>query len=213
MVERSDATLPEAIPTDQQPTIASPPALSRRRSIVVGLSLALGVSGSAWALGERQGFDVIGTGGVNRKFLPKPGEAAPDLMAIRADGSVAALSQYLDQPVWLNFWGSWCPPCRVEMPHMQAAWERLQPQGLVILAVSLDESPEQAFAYALRVGATYPIVSDPQRRGSSAYLVANFPTHILIDRGGIVRDVIAAPLDADAIVEVAQQLLALDEIP
>jgi peroxiredoxin len=176
----------------------------------LGLVLAVLIVGAAWYVGAQQGWDQIGRGGVNRSLLPKVGEAAPDLVALDADGEVMALSQFRGRPVWLNFWGSWCPPCRSEMPEMQAAYERLAPQGLVLLAVSLDEPLEAAVRYAELNGATYFVAADPYRQGTAAYPIANFPTHILIDRDGVVRDVVLAELNAEQFVERAAAILEPD---
>jgi hypothetical protein len=96
------------------------------------------------------------------------------------------------------------------MPEMQAAYERLEPQGLVLLAVSLDESLDDAVSYAQLNGATYVVGADPYRKGTAAYPIANFPTHILIDREGIVRDVVLAELNADQFVERAAGILGDD---
>jgi thiol-disulfide isomerase/thioredoxin len=126
-----------------------------------------------------------------------------------ADGRLVRLSDFRGQPVWLNFWGSWCPPCRAEMPDMVAAYQELQPRGLVILAVALDESLEEAADYARRNGAAYPIAADPKRISTGrAYPIANFPTHILVDRDGVVRDVILAPLNEELMLERAEKILA-----
>ena len=164
---------------------------------------------AAWYIGGRQGFEQIGTGGVNLSLLPKVGQPAPDfVVGTAAEGYPVRLSDYRGKPVWLNFWGSWCPPCRAEMPEMQAAYEQLRPMGLEILAVSLNEPAADAAAYAERNGATYVILSDPRRENTgAAYPIVNFPTHILIDVEGVIRDIVLAPIDEEEILERAQQIL------
>jgi cytochrome c biogenesis protein CcmG, thiol:disulfide interchange protein DsbE len=186
------------------------PARSSPARVVVGLLIAVIIIAGSWFVGGRQGFDQVGRGGINRVLLPKVGEAAPDLVALEAGEKVVTLSQFRGQPVWLNFWGSWCPPCRSEMPEMQAAYERLQPQGLVLMAVSLDESVDDAVSYAKLNGATYEVAADPYRKGTAAYPIANFPTHILIDREGIVRDIVLAELNEEQFVERAAAILGPD---
>ena len=79
---------------------------------VVGLLIALAIIGGAWYVGGKQGFDQVGRGGINHVLLPRVGEPAPDLLAPGADDEVITLSPFRGRPVWLNFWGSWCPPCR-----------------------------------------------------------------------------------------------------
>jgi peroxiredoxin len=181
-----------------------PPLPGSRARTVLGLAVVLALVVAAWVIGGRQGFDRIGQGGVNSRLLPRVGEVAPELAALDASGNPVLLSGFRGKAVWLNFWGSWCPPCRSEMPEMQAAWEQLAPSGMVLLAVSLDEPLEDAVRYAELNGATYAVAADPFRRGTAAYAVANFPTHILIGPDGVVRDVVLAELDRDQIVERAR---------
>jgi cytochrome c biogenesis protein CcmG, thiol:disulfide interchange protein DsbE len=184
----------------------------QRGRVIAGLIMALVIVAGAWVIGGSQGFDQLGRGGVNSSLLPKVGDVAPDFATILSDGRIVRLSDFRGQPVWLNFWGSWCPPCRAEMPDMEAAYKELGPRGLVMLAVALDEPPAAAFDYAARNGATYLIASDPKRESTSAgYPIVNFPTHILIDRDGIVRQIVLAELDKDGFLEYAEPLLGPGE--
>lgn len=184
----------------------------RRGTILGGLLMAFVIVAAAWLVGGRQGFERIGFGGVNSSLLPKVGDVAPDFITLLSDGSVVRLSDFRGQPVWLNFWGSWCPPCRSEMPDMQAAYEQLAPRGLVMLAVSLDEPPAAAFDYAARNGATYLIATDPEREMTgAAYPIVNFPTHVLIDREGVIRQIVLAELDTDEFITAAETILAPEE--
>lgn len=194
----SDAPHPESV----QQTLRSRPA-----ALTGGVFIAIVIVVAAWYLGAQQGWNQVGQGGINRTLLPKVGDPAPDLAALGADGETILLSDFRGQPVWLNFWGSWCPPCRSEMPDMEAAYQRLAPQGLVMLAVSLDEPVADAIRYADLNGATYLVAGDPYRQGTAAYPIANFPTHILIDREGIVRDIVLAELNEAQFVERAAAIL------
>jgi peroxiredoxin len=190
-------------------------AVSHWQQRILPLALALAIVAGAWVIGGRQGFDRIGTGGQNLRLLPKIGDAAPDFVAPTVVGEIVRLADLRGQPVWLNFWGSWCPPCRSEFPEMQAAYAKaLQPNGVVLLAVSLDEPPEAAAGFAARNNGTFPILTDPDRAFTgAAYPIANFPTHILIDREGIVRDVVLAPIDEAEIVRRAQVIIGTEEAP
>jgi peroxiredoxin len=184
------------------------PRATRGRATAAAVVMALAIVVGAWIIGGRQGFDQIGFGGVNSTLLPKVGDEAPDFFTVLSDGRVARLSDFRGQPVWLNFWGSWCPPCRSEMPDMQAAYEALAPRGLVMLAVGLDEPPSATFDYAARNGATYLVASDPERKTTgAAYPIVNFPTHVLIDREGIVRQIVLAELGTEEFVAYAETIL------
>jgi peroxiredoxin len=153
------------------------------------------ILGSAWAIGGKEGFSNIGRGGINRSLLPKVGQTAPDFTTHDVNGNLVSLSDYRGHPVWLNFWGSWCPPCRSEMPDAEAAYEQLAPKGLVLLAVSLNEPPQDAAAFAAKNNATFTILSDQYSQNTGKfYPIANYPTHFFIDSSGIIRRIVLSDL-------------------
>lgn len=195
---------------DGEPARSGAP--SRRLRAALGLVVAAGLVAATWFAGGRLGFEQIGTGGVNLSLLPKIGEPAPDFVTLTAaEGRPVRLSEYRGKPVWLNFWGSWCPPCRAEMPELQAAYERLHPRGLELLAVSLNEPAADAARFAALNNATFTILSDPRRENTgAAYPIVNFPTHILIDEDGIVRDIVLAAINEEEIVRRAEAILPDD---
>ncbi len=200
--------------SDEQVRPDRPRFQSRRFTVVVGLTIALVLVAAAWYAGGRQDFNQIGAGGVNLSLLPKIGEPAPDFTTTVIDyqGRPIArlsLSDLRGRPVWINFWGSWCPPCRAEMPEIQAAYEEeLKDAGVIWLAVSLDEPAVDAAEFAALNGTTFLITSDPVRADTGAgYPIANFPTHILVDEDGIVRDIVLAAIDKEEIIQKARQIL------
>lgn len=193
--------------------------------IVGALLLVVIIVGATWFIGDRQGWTDIGQGGVNAKLLPRVGEPAPELFTMSTDGDPILLSRLQGQPVWINFWGSWCPPCRAEMPDIQDAYETLSAQGLVVLSISMQESPEDALAYRDSVGADFPVYVDPTRIAAMIdetrqpelaqqlalmtrdWQIANFPTHIFIDRDGIVREIVLAQMTYEEAVEHGEAIL------
>ncbi|MGH2562037.1 MAG: peroxiredoxin family protein [Thermomicrobiales bacterium] len=208
-----DASIAPPTP-EEDAEVARLKAQSRRFTIVVGLAIAAALVAIAWYVGGQEGFGEIGQGGVNTQLLPKIGQPAPDFETTLVDEQGNAikrvrLSDFRGRPVWINFWGSWCPPCRSEMPEIQAAYsEELEPRGLVWLAISLNEPARDAAEFAARNHATFTIASDPDRSDTgSAYPIVNFPTHVLIDENGIVRDIVLAAIDKDEIVERAGPIL------
>jgi peroxiredoxin len=153
-------------------------------------ALALAILLAAFVVRGRVGLDDL-IPGRDRAGLPANGELAPDFAAVNKDGEFISLSDYRGQPVWLNFWGAWCPPCRAEIPDMIRAYDSAEERGVVLIAVSLDEPSDEAFAYSARVGMDFVVLSDPNRAAiEGKYRVRTFPTHIFIDRDGIVRDVV-----------------------
>jgi peroxiredoxin len=179
-----------------------------RRRVVLSVGLAIALVAAAWFVGGRAGFGQIGRGGVNQDLLPKAGQPAPDFTAVSLDGEIVSLSDFRGKPVWLNFWGSWCPPCRAEMPDIEAAYEQLAPRGLVLLAVSLGDPPAQAAEFAARNHVTFTVLLDPNRTlTSAAYPVYNFPTHIFVDETGVVRKVVLSEMSTDQAIANANSIL------
>jgi len=177
--------------------------------IAIAVVVLVAIIGGAWAIGGREGFGAIGSGGVNRSLLPKVGQPAPDFTTYDVNGNVVSLSDYRGHPVWLNFWGSWCPPCRSEMPDAEAAYQQLAPKGLVLLAVSLKEPPQDAAAFAEKNHATFTILTDQyQERTGYAYPILNFPTHFFIDSSGVVRRVVLSDLSEKDAVQYGNELIA-----
>ncbi len=175
---------------------------------LVGLALALAIVAAAWFIGGRAGFSEIGEGGINRQFLPEVGEPAPDFVALDSTASGVWLHDFKGKPVWLTFWGSWCPPCRSEMPEIEAAYKQLAPEGLVLMAVSVDEPFDVSLAFAQGLGATFPILNVPDRDLiADRYDVYNYPTHIFIDENGIVQKIIPGQLDEETALAEGRALL------
>jgi cytochrome c biogenesis protein CcmG, thiol:disulfide interchange protein DsbE len=187
---------------------------ANRTTLLTGLGIAVAIVVAAVLIGSRSGWDAVGGGGVNRALLPKVGTIAPDFVTEDVYGNPVRLSQFRGQPVWLMFWGSWCPPCRAEFPDLQAAYAQLAPRGLRMLGVSLRESPLDAASYAARNGATFLVLSDPDESDTgAAYPVLNFPTHIFIDRDGIIRSIVFEDMDTQQAIAEANRLLADDASP
>jgi peroxiredoxin len=115
------------------------------------------------------------------------GRPAPDFTGQLLDGETVRLSDLRGQAVALNFWASWCAPCRVEMPVLQAAYERHAESGLVILAVNVGEDAQTVSTAVLELGLALPIVLDPEGDVSELYEVRPLPTTVWIDPDGVIR--------------------------
>ncbi|MAT65258.1 MAG: thioredoxin [Gammaproteobacteria bacterium] len=119
--------------------------------------------------------------------LPEP-VPAPDFALEDMDGETHRLSDLRGQVVMVNFWATWCPPCREEMPSMEAVYQGLKGEGFQVLAVNQWESPDQVFPYMgqLDVYPSFPVLFDRDSSVAEAYGVKGLPTTVLIDPQGRV---------------------------
>ena len=121
--------------------------------------------------------------------LPAPEFQLPDL-----EGHVRHLSQYRGRIVLLNFWATWCKPCTTEMPAMQAAHERLRPQGLVVLAINELEDVTKVREHISAHGHTFPVLLDQDNRVANLYGVVGLPVSVFVDEDGRVQEYIRGGL-------------------
>ena len=123
---------------------------------------------------------VVGTG--------RPGGEAPALAVETLDGQLLTLADLRGQVVLVNFWATWCPPCRVEMPGFQRIYDDYRDDGFIILGLSTDVSPGRNVpAFLEERGITYPVAIVGVREKQAFGGVPLLPTSILIDRNGIIR--------------------------
>ncbi|MCL2379876.1 MAG: TlpA family protein disulfide reductase [Coriobacteriia bacterium] len=116
---------------------------------------------------------------------PLVGQAAPDIVFTDEAGQSFQLSSFANTPVVLNFWASWCPPCRVEKPDFQQAFEQYGDEVKFVM-LNVDESVDVARAYVDEEGYTFPIYFDDAGSGALAYEVAGIPETFIIDAGGTI---------------------------
>lgn len=115
-----------------------------------------------------------------------PVSDAPGFALADMDGEQHRLADYAGKVVLVNFWATWCPPCRREMPALEALYLKYRARGLVVLAVNQWEDADHVFAYMgqLNVFPTFPVLFDPESRVSADYGVKGLPTSFLVDRQG-----------------------------
>lgn len=118
---------------------------------------------------------------------PLYGEAAPEIDLLSLDGERVALSSLQGRPVLINFWATWCMPCREEFPLMVAAYEEHADEGLEILGVIHDDTSDGARAFAEDMGAEWPMLEDPDDTAWNAYSGVLMPTSFFVDADGFVR--------------------------
>jgi peroxiredoxin len=141
---------------------------------------------------------------------PKEGFLAPGFNLNSLSNDEYQISSYSGKPIILNFWASWCPPCRAEMPDFQQAWEEYQETDLQIIAVNAtnqDSLPEiSRFLTSHQVD--FPILLDPSGSTSSAYQIHSLPTTFFINRSGVItKIIIGGPVPLSLLRIQADQLL------
>jgi cytochrome c biogenesis protein CcmG/thiol:disulfide interchange protein DsbE len=178
-----------------------PPDTSRRRRVVsvvasvlaVGAVLGLLLVGLLAARTDTSIADALARGDP----YAAPEFALPIL--INGRGVVLELSELRGRPVVLNFWASWCIPCRREAPRLEAAWRRHRADGLLILGLNIQDLSRDARAFVRRYRQRYPSVRDKGETSYRAYQLTGVPETFFIDSDGSVR--------AKAIGEISERTL------
>ncbi|MCB4365930.1 TlpA family protein disulfide reductase [Hydrogenophaga taeniospiralis] len=119
----------------------------------------------------------------------------PALDAQNLQGERVRLADFQGRVVLLNFWATWCPPCRAEMPTLQAVPEWLGEDKVVVLALNHREAGRTARRFLAASGLTLPVLLDPQGDITQAWGVRAFPTTVLIDANGRARQVVQGEVD------------------
>ena len=140
--------------------------------------------------------------------LPNP-FPAPDFSLRGEDGKPYRLADFRGQVVVLNFWATWCPPCRYEMPSMERAHKKVQGEKIALLAVNVGESEEQVFEFTGRYPVTFPLLLDEEGKVIRLYPVIGLPTTFIIDPRGRVthRAVGGREWDEDRLLGQLRQLI------
>jgi len=137
-----------------------------------------------------------------RPSLPDPvgrGSRAPEFRLPRLGGAAeVSLAELRGRAVLLNFWATWCKPCEDEMPAMQRLYRQLAGDGFELLAVSVDDDPEDVRAFVERLGLEFPVLLDPDEDVARAYQTFRYPESLLIDGDGVVVERFVGARDWDA---------------
>ena len=118
----------------------------------------------------------------------KEGDKAPDFQLQDLEGNTVSLSEFRGSQVMLNFWATWCPPCRMEMPLIQEIYQERTGTGLVILAVNVGEGHTLVSSFMQYYSYTMPVLLDTSRIVTQRYNVGAYPTTFFIDDNGIIQD-------------------------
>jgi len=132
-------------------------------------------------------------------FPVELGSKAPDFKALTLDSipKEKSLADYRGQVVMINVWATWCLPCRVEMPSIEALHKAYGPKGLKIVAVSIDDPGTEAGirAFAKQYGLTFEILHDPKGEITELYDITGYPETFIIGRDGVIRKKLMSATD------------------
>jgi len=147
--------------------------------------------------------------GANTRAMsaPRPGFLAPDFELLTLEGETMRLSELRGKRVVLNFWATWCPPCRSEMPAFERAYQRYQDRGLIIVAVNEAEDPTAVAAFRNELGLTFPILLDSRMEVGEQYRVRFLPTTYFIAPDGTIIERVEGGMSEGAIYARIQRLM------
>ncbi len=137
-----------------------------------------------------------------------PPVAAPEFELEQYEGDPTRLADYRGVPVIVNFWATWCPPCREELPSMNRAWRKIREQGVMMLAVNVAEDEETIFAFLAEYPIEFPVLMDTDGRTVGSWPVKGLPTTFVVDPAGnmVYRAIGGRDWDDD---ELLEKVLAL----
>ena len=187
------------------------------RSLVLPLLLVATIVGGLYYVEQRRGGAsgvADGTGIVTlppeknvtgRSPSTEIGRAAPDFLLATPDGGQVRLSDLQGKPLLVNFWASWCTPCRQEMPEIVRAQTAHSARGFTVVGVDLQENTEQVRKFAQEFGMTFPLVIDRDGGVGAAWHIGGpvqgIPSSYFLDAAGVVRGRVYGPLTAATLAE------------
>ena len=141
--------------------------------------------------GSRRGFSrsLYGSSSAPMSLLSPLGRVSPSKSCDSAPPPTSCPSSTAGEPVWINFWASWCGPCRRELPDIQRVAAEFEDDGLGVLEVNVGESRDTARGFFEEVDVDLPILLDSNNEVSEQYRLSGMPSNFFIDEDGIVRDV------------------------
>lgn len=156
---------------------------------------------------------LLGWGLLKVSAGPRSEGPAPDFSLQTFDGQEIVLSELRGKAVIINFWASWCPPCREEAAYLESTWRNYKDQGVVFLGVDYVDTEAEALAYITEFNITYPNGPDIGTRISQAYRIQGVPETFFVAKDGTLRGVKIGPLYPPELEEWLGQLLAETYLP
>ena len=176
-------------------------AMFRYRYLLIAL---VALAGSAWIYFTRVEMPVIASAGAQ----PRANFPAPDFTLAALDGTPVSLNDLRGQVVLINFWATWCPPCRAEMPALETVYQEHRAHKFTVIAINVAEPDGLVIPFRDEFKLTFPILLDLDTAVAKKFQVSGLPTSFFIDRAGIIR---ATYLGAMNRVYIESQVLPLLE--
>ncbi|HEY83275.1 MAG TPA: TlpA family protein disulfide reductase [Dehalococcoidia bacterium] len=155
--------------------------------VVLALSMLVAIQGCA-ASPPDSGRGA-GARAIELEPAPEVGHPAPDFSLKDLDGNTVRLRDLRGRVVFINFWASWCPPCRAEMPEIEAVHQEYKDKGVVVIGVDISEPESVVRQYIRQGGFSWTIVLDSTGEVARDYRITAIPTSFFVDRDGVIRAV------------------------
>jgi len=135
-------------------------------------------------------------------------EPAPTISLPTPDGDMLSLADYRGKVVFVNFWGTYCPPCVAELPDLQEVYDKLKDKDFIIIGLNAEEKPEKVKAFVQENGITFPIIISDDATVNPLYRLKHMPSTWFIDKNGILRGKIEGQMSKEMTLKIARQLLS-----
>jgi thiol-disulfide isomerase/thioredoxin len=138
--------------------------------LFIALLLWLGVLGNSNAAQLTREFD--------------PPFPAAEFRLVDLDDTVHTLADYKGKPLIVNFWATWCPPCREEMPSMERAWQKIESEGIAMIGINVGEDFDQVFGFTADIEVSFPLLLDIDGQVTNAWPIQGLPTTYILNPDG-----------------------------
>ncbi len=180
--------------------------------LVISIALVAGcASGTPTTAGNNGQYRFVQAQSRGDVIARADRRTAPNITGELLDGKKFSLASLKGKVVILNFWATWCAPCRIETPELQKAYEKYQPDGVELVGVLVRDSKDQAEIYQKQVGLTYPSIYDPKTQVALQlrnYPLVAIPSTIVFDKEGNVAAAYVSTVNENSLSKVLDQLLA-----
>lgn len=179
--------------------------ITTRRWKILSILILLAGAGWIWVSKAPPGNAVAA-----RPPAPRQGFSAPDFTLQTLDGETVRLSDLRGQPLLINLWASWCPPCKAEMPAFENVYREYKDKGFQILAINAtnQDNLNNAINFVQEYKLTFPILLDTNGEVSRQYHLNSLPTSFFVDRNGVIQQVVVGGPMSEALLRIRiEQLL------